>query len=197
MYDTLPSFVLGFHGCDRSVAERVFAGKTHLRPSENEYDWLGHGIYFWENNPRRALDFARLLKRFPQRSRSVIRHPSVIGAVIDLGFCLNLLNSQFIGLAKRAFERLESLHRAAGTNLPLNSHVWGSRDLLLRPLDCAVIETAHSIRTEDGLPPFDSVRGVFVEGEEIYPGAGINEFNHIQICIRNPKQIKGYFRVIK
>ena len=40
---------------------------------------------------------------------------------------------------------------------------------------------------------FDSARGVFVEGEALYPNAGFNEKNHIQICIRNPNCIKGFF----
>jgi hypothetical protein len=40
---------------------------------------------------------------------------------------------------------------------------------------------------------FDSVRGVFVEGKELYPSAGFREKNHIQLCIRNPNCIKGYF----
>lgn len=35
------SFVLGYHGCDRKVAERVLAGKQQLIPSRNDYDWLG------------------------------------------------------------------------------------------------------------------------------------------------------------
>ena len=26
-----------------------------LQPSENDYDWLGRGIYFWEHGPQRAL----------------------------------------------------------------------------------------------------------------------------------------------
>ena len=39
----------------------------------------------------------------------------------------------------------------------------------------------------------DSVRGVFVEGKSVYPGAGIPEKTHIQICIVNPNCIKGYF----
>src|SRR5580658_10415439 len=30
------------------------------------------------------------------------------------------------------------------------------------------------------LKPFDSVRSLFVEGEELYPGAGFHEKNHIQ-----------------
>ena len=46
MYSVLPSFVLGFHGCDRSVGEDVLADKSRLLPSENSYDWLGSGIYF-------------------------------------------------------------------------------------------------------------------------------------------------------
>jgi len=43
------------------------------------------------------------------------------------------------------------------------------------------------------LEPFDSVRSLFVEGEELYPGAGFHEKNHIQICIRNPNCIKSFF----
>ena len=42
-------------------------------------------------------------------------------------------------------------------------------------------------------PAFDSIRGVFFEGDELYPGAGFKEKDHIQICIRNPNCIKGYF----
>jgi hypothetical protein len=49
MHELSSSFVLGYHGCDKKVGERVLAGER-LKPSENEYDWLGHGIYFWEAN---------------------------------------------------------------------------------------------------------------------------------------------------
>jgi hypothetical protein len=59
----LPSFVLGYHGCDRDIAEEVLSGKFALAPSKNEYDWLGHGVYFWEHNPRRALEWAKSLKK--------------------------------------------------------------------------------------------------------------------------------------
>ncbi|TSA32147.1 MAG: hypothetical protein D4R64_16610 [Porphyromonadaceae bacterium] len=38
-----------------------------------------------------------------------------------------------------------------------------------------------------------SVRGVFFEGKELYPNSGFREKNHIQICVRNPNCIKGYF----
>jgi hypothetical protein len=60
-------------------------------------------------------------------------------------------------------------------------------------LDCAVIQTLHEVREKSKLPPFDSVRGVFWEGSPLYPNAGFREKDHIQICIRNPNCVKGYF----
>src|SRR5690349_15456714 len=98
----LPAFVLGFHGCDRAVAERVISRKASLRPSRNDYDWLGHGIYFWENDPRRAALWAR---EQSGRARSKGRkfEPAVVGAVIDLGRCLDLLNSTSIEIVEQAY----------------------------------------------------------------------------------------------
>lgn len=68
-----------------------------------------------------------------------------------------------------------------------------STDLLLRKLDCAVIETMHKINRYANKGAFDSVRGVFWEGKPLYPNAGFAEKNHIQICVCNPNCIKGYF----
>ena len=54
MYQCHPSFVLGFHGCDKKVGEGILSGKIQHKYSENDYDWLRRGIYFWENDPYRA-----------------------------------------------------------------------------------------------------------------------------------------------
>ena len=54
LYSRRSNLVIGFHGCDQSVVEKVIAGKTELLASTNDYDWLGSGIYFWENNEERA-----------------------------------------------------------------------------------------------------------------------------------------------
>lgn len=52
------NFVLGFHGCDESVAEKLLCTNyPDFKPSENDYDWLGSGMYFWENDPCRAKLF--------------------------------------------------------------------------------------------------------------------------------------------
>ena len=58
LYSRRSNLVIGFHGCDQSVVEKVIAGKTELLASTNDYDWLGSGIYFWENNEERAWQWA-------------------------------------------------------------------------------------------------------------------------------------------
>ena len=80
MHKLSASFVLGYHGCDFGVAEELFKN-TDFASSQNDYDWLGERVYFWEANPLRAIEFAmETSKRFPAR----IRQPYVVGAVIGL-----------------------------------------------------------------------------------------------------------------
>jgi hypothetical protein len=191
MYSRISNLVLGFHGCDRSVGLKILHsnGKFHLEKSSNDYDWLGNGIYFWENNPERALKFARDGVKNKYLTKGEIKEPFVIGAVIDPGCCLNLLDSLFLKELKQTYE----LMKIPGNELPVNEHRDDSGYFLKRDLDCAVIEALHSLRKKKKEKPFDSVRAVFVEGEELYPSSGFREKNHIQLCIRNPNCIKGYF----
>ncbi|MGA2442712.1 MAG: hypothetical protein ABSH08_17295 [Tepidisphaeraceae bacterium] len=195
MYDRLPGLILGYHGCDRAIGEGVLSGNKDLRASTNTYDWLGHGIYFWEHNPTRAIEWAKLLRQSPRPGRPRIKEPMAIGAVIDLGFCLNLLDAQFLSQLPIAYKKLKEINSSLNAPLPRNQSVGESSDLLLRHLDCAVIETLHQLRMDEKRPEFDSARGVFIEGKPLYPGAAIQAFNHIQVCVRNTNCIKGYFRL--
>ncbi len=180
MYQKQSGLILAFHGCDAKVQKEVLNSSSNLlRHSKNEYDWLGNGIYFWENSPERALRFAREVKK---REPGKIQTPAVIGGVINLGKCLDLLNSENLQLVKEAYEDVKRIFESAGKPFPQNT-----KDLLLRPLDCLVIE--HLLEGTD----FDSVRGLFPEGNELYTGAGFRIKDHIQICIRNTDCIKGYF----
>ncbi len=194
MYSTRSGLVLGFHGCDKSLVADILLGKISLKDSKNKYDWLGHGVYFWENSPSRALEYAEFLKENPERSKNPIKEPSVIGAVIDLGHCLDLTDYKNLSLLKPAYNTVVDTYKKSEFNIPKNKTVGNSTDLLLRELDCAVIETIHKVNSlNNDKSIFDSVKGVFWEGEELYPNAGFKEKNHIQICVRNPNCIKGYF----
>jgi hypothetical protein len=72
------SFVLGYHGCEMSVGLRAVSGEIDLLQSNRDFDWLGPGAYFWESDPRRALEWATWKASRGDYSRSF-----VIGAVID------------------------------------------------------------------------------------------------------------------
>ena len=89
-YTSYPSYILGFHSCDKEVGLTVLNGKDSLAPSKNKWDWLGHGIYFWEHNPLRALQYAKDVAVGKQKAKAKIKTPFVIGCVINLGHCLNL-----------------------------------------------------------------------------------------------------------
>lgn len=193
MHKLSTSFILGFHGCDVTVAEKLLSGAP-FESSENDYDWLGHGAYFWENNPKRAMQFAN---EASQRSDSRIVTPTVVGAVIDLGLCLDMTTQYSIECVKLAYESFVSTFKEGSSDVefPKNKSVGLSVDVLLRDLDCAVINHFHEMFLKEHGMSVDSVRGIFLEGKPIYSGSGFVEKTHIQIAVRNLACIKGVFRV--
>ncbi len=193
MYSKRSGLILGFHGCDKVLRDNIVSKKgIVLNPSNNKYDWLGNGIYFWENNQERALQFAKDLKHNPpEGKKNLITEPAVLGVILDLGFCLDLMDSEYLKVLKESYNFLCESHKKYGKIIPEN--IVKNGELLLRNLDCAVIETTHQLNAELGNEDYDSVRGVFFEGEDLYENAGFKEKNHIQIAIRNPNCIKGYF----
>lgn len=190
LYANRPNLTIGFHGCDQSIVDKVIAGKENLLASTNDYDWLGSGIYFWENNEERAMEWAVELSKRPGSS---VKQPAVIGAIIDLGYCFDLTDTAYLKELKKSYDFALEFSRISGIPMPVNKTLGNSTDLLLRKLDCYVIQTTHRINREANKRAYDSVRGVFWEGKPLYPNAGFAEKNHIQICICNPNCIKGYF----
>lgn len=183
--------MVAFHGCDQSVGESVLAGKSTLKPSKNEYDWLGPGTYFWVDSPERGLAWAEELSK---RKGSRLKAPFVLGALIHPGLCLNLTDYGVMQeLADAHTFLVKSLAKAKG-EVPKNTH-QASGVFLRRSLDCAVIKAVHGLREEASLPPYETVYGVFEEGDELYPGAGFKKKTHVQIAVRNSDCIIGYFRV--
>lgn len=190
LYSRRSNLIIGFHGCDESVVRKVVNGEEDLIASTNDYDWLGNGIYFWENNEARAMQWAVELSK---RKGSSIKIPAVVGAVIDLGYCFDLTDSLYLQELREAYETLVELCKQAGKELPKNIDIGSSSDKLIRKLDCSVIQTVHHINCDANKRAYDSVKGVFWEGNALYPNAGFAEKNHIQICVCNPNCIKGYF----
>jgi hypothetical protein len=177
------SFILGYHGCSKETAASVLNNEDFI-PSTNDYDWLGGGIYFWEANPSRGLEFAR---EAIQRNGGDPKEADVVGAVIELGNCLDLLSKSSIDLLARAHTSYVNALQSTGDPRPLNTKYK-------KNLDCAVISRLHEMFSDEKIS-IDTVRGVFIEGQPIYEGASFYEKSHIQIAVCNPACIKGVFRV--
>jgi hypothetical protein len=186
--------VLAYHGCDLETAQKLLGGSP-FQPSKRDYDWLGAGIYFWENDVVRGYQWAT-------EPRRKFNHPSVVGAVIELGNCLDLTTQSGIEAVKLAYDQFISMAKMDG--VPIQENVNPAKesgdDKILRRLDCAVMNYLYEIlktaqESDPTIQSHPTVRALFPEGDELYPGAGFWDKTHVQICVREPEQILGVFRV--
>lgn len=175
--------IVGYHGCSGSFANALLTGKTPIatwKQSENTYDWLGEGIYFWEYSPGRALRWAT--ERHGKKG-------AVIGAVIQIGSCFDLLDETTTALLAASYPDFAESFASTGKPIPMNK----GKDKKLRELDCAVINHYLDMLRKEELS-FDTVRGAFLEGEPVFPGTTISAETHIQVAVRNVDCILGVFR---
>lgn len=205
MYSKSGNYILGFHGCTQKVADVLLGSASPtFKKSMNDYDWLGHGMYFWENDPERAMSFIQEQvtrvqndRKYSEDKKKEYENITVVGAVIDLAHCLNLTEIASINKVKETYDYFVEESRENNRELPKNKDSKDNHDLLFRNLDCAVIQVLHTLQENFKLQPYDTVKGMFKEGEPLYQGAGFLDKTHIQICVRNEHCIKGYFRPIQ
>lgn len=178
--------IVAYHGCDAEVAERLLAGEP-FKKSQNDYDWLGEGVYFWEYGADRAMRFAH-----DQRVRGKLQRPAIVGALLQLGQCFDLMDTRFTTELRNAFERFKLVYELTGKPLPENR--GKTRDKLLRDRDCAVLNFYLRFLENEMDRRHDSVRCGFFEGPAAFRGSKIRHRSHVQIAVRNPACIIGVFR---
>jgi len=181
-----PLQVFGFHSCDREVGLAILNGEMDLNASNNIWDWLGGGIYFWEQNPGRALAYAEECAAKKQYFAGDIKIPFVIGAIINLGNCLNLMEAESTPVLETAYSGLLQTTAKAEIKMPVNKDAN-------RALDCAVIQYLHQSNLENEIAPYDTIRSSFDEGEKVYEGSTFTKRLHIEVCVINPAMILGYY----
>jgi hypothetical protein len=156
-------------------------------PSQNDDDWLGHGIYFWEYAPQQAWWWAQ--RRYGSKDAAVV------GALVRLGRCVDLLDPSNADLLRTAHEELNSALRAAKQSLQQNANTHKYRD-------CAVFNYLYTRLADAGLK-VESSRAVFVP---LVPGKGLPRLwdrsgvfggAHIQLCVREPANILAVWSVRK
>jgi len=182
--------VVGYHGTSREVADRLLApsslnpAQSHVerpafRASTNVGDWLGHGIYFWEQAPSQAWWWADT-----QAQKGKHTQGAVIGALIDLGHCVDLLDpaAGWAGELESGRLRVEATLGAAALPVPRNANNH-------KALDCAVVNDV-CLRQSDHGTPVDSLRALFAPSggglQRLWERSGLLRFTHVQLCVRNP-----------
>ncbi len=167
--------VLGYHGCHKNFSDGVRSGRISLaqwKPSQNTYDWLGDGIYFWEASRTRAEQWA---------GEQLGDQADVLEVEIDLGQCLNLLESTYHDAIRATYQNLRTVYRSQGWTLPKNQQKR-------HDLDCLVmnkfVKFMERFVGQQGIV-FQTVRGVFEEGRPLFPGSALRTQSHIQIAVRD------------
>jgi hypothetical protein len=115
-----------YHGCDATTRDDLVSGRLkHLSHSENKYDWLGRGSYFFEDDLERALMFARASCANPGKmyTHRAIATPAAVGAILCIARCLDMTKQTGIVTFKRAYGDMIDGIRTAGVSPPVNKHI--------------------------------------------------------------------------
>lgn len=166
----------GFHGTSAEAAQRILS--TGFEISRNEYEWLGDGAYFFQDAPARAMEWAR--QRFGDDA-------AVIGAEIELGDCIDLLDVPWHAQIAIAYPQLLVALEEKG-HLPPRQSVGAHR------LDRSVMNYLVDRLTDNGTT-VDSVRAAFAEGEPPFPGSALLNRAHVQIAVRSSRAILRSWRI--
>jgi hypothetical protein len=167
---------VGYHGTSAESARAILepGEKTTERFlfSENDTDWLGKGVYFFQDAPFRAREWPTIRVPPPRRTEN----PVVLCAEINLIDCLDLIDIEAAEKIARWYPTMEMHYQKSEKLLPVNR--GGKHDF-----DCALINYAVD-RLEEKGKKISVVRAAFIEGKPIAPGSHLYSRAHIQIVVR-------------
>ncbi|PSB57338.1 hypothetical protein [Chamaesiphon polymorphus] len=171
--------VHGYHGTSQTKATSIL--KNGFLASDNDYDWLGTGIYFFQDAPMRAKQWA--IEQHPNE-------PAVICARIQLDNCIDLFDVKWFPILKNIYNLFSDRYRSANRPLPKQNPLRSKA----HRLDCAFFNFASQLISDDE-QTVECIRSVFVEGESIFPDSAIFDLAHAQIAVKNPALITEYYLI--
>jgi hypothetical protein len=168
-------FVTGYHGTRKDVAQQIL--DSGFKRSENNWEWLGHGVYFWQDGPTRAREWARTWL-----ARQGYDGPiAVMGARISLRGFVDLLDQEgmrlLVDAAATYQQELQAANKSLTNRPPLNR------------LDCALFNFSTNWLTSLGMK-LRGYRAACVEGEPITPHSPIYDCSHVQLAVTSTKAIR-------
>lgn len=165
------AIIKAYHAGGTDEIEKFLLGSLYIKQSYNDNNWLGNGLYFWENDSRRAENWQI------QKGKG-----SILECEIDTGDLLNLLedNDEAAGFFANA-RSLSDRHRATHSNNKATQRF---------ALDCKIFNVLKA----DFQTRFAGVRMAFYLGESASENGNLYTDQHIQVClwdlsvIQNPKK---------
>ena len=135
--------VVGYHGCARTLANDLLTARLPINQwdrSQNAYDWLGEGIYFWEHSPKRALrwatdrsvSFKRAGKPLPVNRGKDLKLRELDCAVIN--YCVFRMGLRHISIDTVRGAFLEGAPVFPGTTISAETHI----QIAVRNVDCVL-----------------------------------------------------------
>ena len=158
--------VTGFHGTTMESADVIL--RSGFRLSQKPYDWLGDGVYFFQDASERAWQWA--LENHGHEA-------AVIGAELSLVDCLDMLDTTWTKIVTEAYDQFLGCFKQLGMNLPRQTS--GAHRL-----DREVINYVVGVLAEQGII-IRCVRASFAEGRPVYPDSAFYDRGHVQIAVRD------------
>ena len=161
-----PITVVGYHGTSKEFANKIIA--DGFQPSQESWDWLGNGVYFWQDAPLRAYAWAEA--RYPE--------PCVVATRITLARFVDLLDLAGMQTLKGIAKDYQGQAQASD----LKNYKGANK------LDCAVFNLTTSMLSLWNVQ-VAGYRAACVEGEPLTEGSPIHDKSHVQIVVLNQEAI--------
>jgi hypothetical protein len=168
--------VIGYHGTRQSLVDKILL--EGFQPSTNPHDWLGNGVYFWQDAPLRAWEWA---------DRHFGSEATVLVADILLADCMDLIDIGWFAPLRNAFYELLERKERSGERVPAQRAGPTPRP---HPRDREVINHLVESRAHAG-EHIRCVRAVFLEGKPTYPQSALYSLAHVQIAVRDTSLIEN------
>lgn len=152
--------VRAYHAGDAKEIDDLIAGQPYMTPSYHGNNWLGEGLYFWENNANKAEKWQL------EKGKGAI-----LQCDIDTQNLLNLLeDTDSSDLFFEDAKALSEKHKSKYLN---------NRSSQKFELDCQIFnEYRRKVKGQ-----FSGVRMAFYLGESVSKDGNIFTGQHIQICL--------------
>ncbi|MCL1467726.1 hypothetical protein LAY41_25405 [Argonema galeatum A003/A1] len=159
--------VWGYHGTSAEAAELILREGFSIKPSR--YHWLGDGVYFFQDAPLRAWEWA--FRRYSD--------PAVIRSLIHLDEdCMDLVDIKWFSLIDEMYRLYLARYERTQQPLPVQN-----LERKAHGLDCDFFNFMVRLVFQRRGIRIPAIRGVFMEGDRIFANSAIFNRAHIQIAV--------------